>query len=160
MLEVDTNDFDTHFVLVQDTLHDDANTRTNLVAFFGHRCVHFHFSNHLADSCFRSLHNGIGGVLGFKQIRAGIRQSVLHSKFDFQNIFVFGQHGRLTQTSGFDNVFATHIDGTNLRHKHQFMALNGVRHTPVKTSAYRRVISTELGNHTLLAFLHDKKPSA
>jgi hypothetical protein len=40
------------------------------------------------------------------------------------------------------------------------MALNGVRHTPVKTRTNRGVIAAKLSNYTLLAFLHDEKSSA
>ena len=106
------------------------------------------------------MHHRIRRVFAFKQIGAGIGQTVLNGKFDLNNVFILGQHGRLTQTGGFDDGVAANVQGTNLRDEHHFVALDRVRHAPIETSACGAVVAPELGNHGLLTLLHNEKSSS
>ena len=160
LLQVDADHFDTHFVTVQNHLHQSAHTRCNLIAFVRQRRVHFHFAHHFAHRSFGRLNHSFSGVFAFKQIGARIVQTVLDGKFDFHNVFVFGQHRRFTQARGFDHVVTPNVHRADLGHKHQLMSLHRIRQAPVETRAHRRLVFAELGDHRLLTFLDDEKPGA
>ena len=160
LLQIDTHHLDTHFVTVENVLHERSDTWRNLIALFGQSRVHFHFANHLTHSSFGSLHNRFCGVFAFEQISARIVQTILHSKLDFNDVFIFCQHGRLTQACGLDDIVAANVNRANLRDKHQLVFLNGVRQTPVKTSAHGGLVFAKLCNDSLLTLLHNEKPCA
>ena len=103
LLQVDTDHFDTHVVMVEYGLHDFANTRGDLLAVFRQGRIHAHLANHFAHCCFGRLHHRVRRVFAFEQIGACISEAVLHSELDFDNVFIFGQHGRFAQTGGFDD---------------------------------------------------------
>ena len=93
LLQIDADDFNTNLVAVKNSLHQRADARGNLIALFSQSRIHFHFADYFANSGFSGLHDGVGRVFAFKQIGPGIAQTVLHRKLDFNDVFVFGQHG-------------------------------------------------------------------
>ena len=84
----------------------------------------------------------------------------MNRELDFDNVLILGQHGRVAQAGGLDDAVVAHIDRADLRHKDQFMALNWVRQTPVEARAHRGFVTTKLGDHGLLAFLHNEETGA
>src|SRR5690606_25187224 len=52
---------------------------------------------------------------------------------------------------------ATDVHGTDLRHVHELVALDRIRQAPVEARAHGRLVAAELGDHGLLAFLHDEE---
>ena len=90
----------------------------------------------------------------------GIIQSVLHSKFYFDDVFIFREHGGFAKAGGFDHVVTANVDRSNLGDKNQLMFLNWIGKTPIKTRSYRYLVFAKLGNDSLLAFLHNEEAGA
>ena len=157
MLQVDADHFDTDFVQVKNGLHFFAHAGGNLVAFLSQGRVHPHFAHHLTDRGFSRLDHRFGGVAAFEEVSTCIVQSVLNGKLDLNNVFVFGEHGRLTQARGLDDVVTANVNRPDLGHKNQLVTLNRVRHAPIETSADSRVVFAKLCDHSLLTFLHNEK---
>ena len=157
LLQVDAHHFNAHLVTVQNVLHQGSNSRGNLIAFFCQSRIHFHFAHHLTHGRFSSLHHGFCGVFAFKQIGPSIVQSVLNGKFNFNNVFIFCEHGRLTQARGFDDVVAANVNRSNLGDKHQLVLLNGVRKAPIETCANRGFVFSKLSNDGLLSLLDNEE---
>ena len=160
LLQVDAHDFDADLVAVQDGLHQGAHARRDLVALLGQRRVHPHLAHHLAHRGLGGLHHGVGGVLALEQVGARVVQAVLHGELDLDDVLVLGQHGRFAQAGGLDHGVAADVDGADLRDEHQLMALDRVRQAPVEAGAHGGLVAAELGDHGLLAFLHDEEAGA
>ena len=160
LLQIDANDFNTDFVAVQDGLHQGTDARGNLIALFCQSRVHAHLADHFADGGLSGLHDGFAGVTAFEQPSPRIVQTVLNRKLDFHNVFVLREHGRVTQARGLDDGVMPHIDRTNLGHKDKFMALNGIRQTPIEARSDGFFVASELGDDRLLAFLHNEEARA
>ncbi|EKD98591.1 MAG: hypothetical protein ACD_23C00353G0001, partial [uncultured bacterium] len=156
LLQIDANHLHAHLVAIQDCLHQRAHPWCDLIALFSQSCVHTHLSNHLAHRSLCSLHHGICWILAFKKPSPGIAQAVLDGKLDFDNVFIFGQHGRLAQPSAFDDIVPPHVSRSYLGHKNQFVTLDRIRKTPVETSPFGALVLAKLRNDCLLTFLDDE----
>ena len=160
LLKVYTNHLNPHLVAVQDGLHQCAHARADLIALFGQCQIHLHFSNHLAHGSFGRLHHRSRRILALEQVGARVAQTVLHSKLDFNNVLVFGEHGRVAQAGDLEDRVTPHVDRANLRHNHDFVALDGIRQAPIETSTDGRPVLAKLRDDGLLTLLHDEKSSA
>ena len=127
LLQIDADNFHTHLVAVQDGLHQVAHPGADLVTLFGQGGVHAHLADDFTHSRFSGLHHGTSRIFALKQVGARIAQAVLHSKFNFNDILVFGQHGRLTQAGSFDDRVTAHINRADLSNHHHLVALHRVR---------------------------------
>ena len=146
--------------MIQNLLHQRTHPRCNLIALFGQCTVHAHLANHFTHRGFGCLHHRFSRVLALEQESSRIAEPVLNGKFDFDNVFVFRQHGGLTQAGGLHDGVATDIDRANLGYKNQFVTLNWIRQTPVEAGADRGAVFSELGNDGLLPFLDNEEAGA
>ena len=135
LLHVDGDNLDADFVAVKYRLSQHADAWRDLLALLAEGCVQAHLADYLAYGGFRSLHHRSRRVLGLKKIGASVAQPILHRKLYVENVFIFGQHRRITQAGGLDDGVTAHVNRANLGHHHDFMPLHRVRQTPVKTCA-------------------------
>ncbi|EKD97316.1 MAG: hypothetical protein ACD_23C00970G0001, partial [uncultured bacterium] len=156
LLQIDADHLHPDLVTVENRLHECAHPRRNLVTFLGQRSVHAHLANHFAYGSFCSLHHGICRILAFEKPGPGVAQSVLDGKLDFDNIFVFGQHGRFAQPRALDHIVPPYVGRSNLGHKDQFVAFDRIGKTPIETRPLGALVLAETRNDCLLAFLNNE----
>lgn len=138
-------------------MHQLPHARGDLVALLGQRGIHLHLADHLAHGALGHLHDGFGRRLALVEPGLRIAQAVLHGELDFDDVLVFGQHGRFAQAGGAHDGVAAHVGRADLRDHHHLVALDGIRQAPVEAGIDRRLVAAELRHHGLLAFVHDEE---
>ena len=106
------------------------------------------------------MHHRLVRAKVLEQIGPCILQAVLHGKADVDDVFVFGQHGRVAQSGGLPDRAASHVNRAQLRHAHCLMRLEGIREAPLEPGVRRVAVLPEGSHDGLLTFLDDKETAA
>jgi hypothetical protein len=122
--------------------------------------VHVALADDLAHGRLGGHHDRVLRVLVLEQEGARVLQAVLHREADVDDVLVLRQHRRVAQAGGRHHGVAPHFLGTQRRHRHRFVRLEGIRHAPLEAGVHRVAVAAEGHHHRLLAGLHDEEAAA